>query len=152
MKRATFAVGFVAAGVLLWPATGRAAGRAIDTKDNAFAPSTTTVSVGDTVTWTNSGGLPHEVTASNGSFKSGNLDPGESYRFTATTAGSFGYVCRYHETSNMKGTLVVRAASTGVGVPAHPQTGGDRVLLGTAILGVALVAGFGLRAARGGTR
>ncbi|MDQ1713738.1 MAG: hypothetical protein QOE45_3188 [Frankiaceae bacterium] len=111
----------------------------VDAVDNAFRPATATVAVGDTVTWRNIGKSPHEV--SGGAFASGNLDPGRSYTWTATRAGTFAYVCRYHESIGMKGTLVVRAASS----TAHPRTGGDDVALGLLLLGAAAVAGAALR-------
>jgi plastocyanin len=114
-----------------------AAGSAIQAVDNAFRPATTTVAVGDTVTWRNAGRSPHEVTAS--AFASGNLDPGRSYSWTATKAGTFAYVCRYHQSIGMKGTLVVSAATS------HPKTGGDHVALGLLVLGAACATGLTLR-------
>lgn len=110
----------------------------VDAVDNAFRPATATVSVGDTVTWRNAGKSPHEV--SGAAFSSGNLDPGKSYSWTAMRAGTFTYVCRYHQSIGMKGTLVVRAAAT-----SHPKTGGDDVVLGLLVLGAAAVAGLTLR-------
>lgn len=111
--------------------------------DNAFRPASATVSVGDTVTWRNDGAAPHEVSSS--AFSSGNVDPGKSYSWTATKAGTFAYVCRYHESQGMKGTLVVRAASTGTGSAGHPGTGGDDVALGLLILGGTAALGLSLR-------
>jgi plastocyanin len=110
----------------------------VDAVDNAFRPPTATVAVGDTVTWRNAGTAPHEV--SGAAFSSGNLDPGRSYSWTATKAGTYHYVCRYHQSIGMKGTLVVRAAAT-----SHPKTGGDDVTLGLLVLGAAAVAGLTLR-------
>ncbi len=104
--------------------------------DNEFRPATKTVAVGDTVTWTNAGSSAHEVTAD--AFKSGNLDPGKSYSWTATKAGTYSYVCRYHEALGMKGTLVVSASGL-------PKTGGDRVALGLLLLGATAVVGTSLR-------
>jgi plastocyanin len=108
----------------------------VDAVDNAFRPATATVSVGDTVTWRNTGKSPHEV--SGAAFSSGNLDPGKSFSWTATKAGTFTYVCRYHQSIGMKGTVVVQATS-------HPKTGGDDVALGLLVLGAAAVAGLTLR-------
>jgi plastocyanin len=112
--------------------------------DNAFKPASATVTVGDTVTWRNDGKAPHEVSSS--AFGSGNVDPGKAYSWKASKAGTFSYVCRYHESLGMKGTLVVRAASTGAApVTGHPDTGGDDVALGLLLVGVTAVAGLGLR-------
>ena len=104
--------------------------------DNAFQPATKTVAVGDTVTWTNAGSNAHEVTAD--AFTSGNLDPGKSYSWKATKAGTYSYVCRYHEALGMKGTLVVSASGL-------PKTGGDKVALGLLLLGATAVVGASLR-------
>src|SRR4051812_8136616 len=50
--------------------------------DFAFEPGTLSVPVGATVTWTNAGSRPHRVTADEGSFDSGRLDPGEQFSQT----------------------------------------------------------------------
>ncbi len=104
--------------------------------DNAFGPNNVTVSVGDTVTWRNGGQNAHEVNGA--AFASGNLDPGKTYSWRATRAGTYPYVCRYHQSIGMTGTVVVRASGL-------PKTGGDRVALGLLVLGVAGVAGATLR-------
>ena len=49
--------------------------------------------------------MAHTVTASNGSFDSGNLDQGATYSFTFTQEGTCDYICKYH--SHMKGQIVV---------------------------------------------
>ncbi|MCD6059366.1 MAG: blue (type 1) copper domain protein [Thermomicrobiales bacterium] len=51
---------------------------AVQVVDFAFEPGTLTVPAGATVTWTNAGSRPHTVTADDGSFDSGRLDPGET--------------------------------------------------------------------------
>jgi plastocyanin len=61
-----------------------------------FVPAAITVPVGTTVTWTNNDAVAHTVTASDGSFDSGNLAPGDSWSHTFTAAGSFDYRCNYH--------------------------------------------------------
>ncbi len=77
--------------------------------DFSFTPATTTVHVGDTITWTNNGPSAHTVTARNGSFDSGILQKGASASHTFTSAGTFTYYCRIHPF--MHGTIVVLAAS-----------------------------------------
>jgi plastocyanin len=136
--RRTFAATGAALVLSALPAT--AAGTTVRATDNAFTPQSVTVSVGDTVTWRNDGDNAHEVTAS--AFKSGNLDPGKSYTWTASKAGTFSYVCRYHESLGMKGTVVVRAAGATTG---HPNTGGDRMAFGLLLVGVSVIAGASLR-------
>ena len=121
---------------------GAASTTTVDAADNVFKPAAATVAVGDTVTWRNTGQSPHEVTAS--AFSSGNVAPGASWSWKATKAGTFSYVCRYHESAGMKGTLTVRAASAG-STAGHPKTGGDTVPLGLLVVGVACAAGLSLR-------
>jgi plastocyanin len=65
------------------------------------------VTVGTTVEWTNRDPLPHSVTATDKSFDSGLIQPGESFRHTFTRAGSFNFYCVPHPF--MKGVVVVRA-------------------------------------------
>lgn len=64
---------------------------------------------GQKVKWTNTDSAPHTVTSNdNGkkeSFNSGNMDPGDTFEHTFTTAGSFGFFCEYHP--EMTGTVVV---------------------------------------------
>jgi plastocyanin len=78
----------------------------VEIKDYAFNPPTLTIAAGTTVTWTNNDAVPHTATASDGSFDSGNLNPGQSYSFTFSTPGSSPYVCQYH--AGMTGTIVVQ--------------------------------------------
>lgn len=142
MRRLLLATGALLVGAV--PAS--AATTTVAADDNVFRPKSVTVSVGDTVTWQNTGEAPHEVTAS--AFKSGNIDPGESWSWTASRAGTYSYVCQYHESAGMTGTLVVRAAGTTAGQGAtagHPKTGGDRVALGLLVLGASAIAGASLR-------
>jgi plastocyanin/mono/diheme cytochrome c family protein len=73
-----------------------------------YAPSSITVHVGDSVSWTNGGPLQHTVTADDGSFDSGLLDAGASFSFTFSTAGTFSYHCAPHPW--MKGTVVVQGS------------------------------------------
>ena len=78
--------------------------------DFHFAPGTTTIHVGDTVTWSNSGPSPHSATARNGTFNTGILHKGQSGSHTFTQAGTFSYFCTVHPF--MHGTIVVLASST----------------------------------------
>jgi plastocyanin len=81
-------------------------GTSVEIKDYAFTPPTLTVPAGTTVTWTNNDAVPHTATASDASFDSGNLNPGQSYSFTFATPGSYPYACQYH--AGMTGTIVVQ--------------------------------------------
>jgi plastocyanin len=75
-------------------------------KDYAFSPATLTVAAGTTVIWTNNDAVPHTATASDGSFDSGNLNPGQSFSFKFSTPGTYAYICQYH--AGMQGTIVVQ--------------------------------------------
>jgi hypothetical protein len=72
-----------------------------------------TVSVGDTVTWRNSGQAPHNATADDGSFTTPNLNKGQSASHRFTEAGTFSYICTIHP--NMHGTVRVLSSSSGGG-------------------------------------
>ena len=106
---------------LLFPATvARAADAAVDVQDNAFAPAEVTVSVGDTVTWTQTGSNPHSVTADDGSFDSHPncsfatgecMQQGQTYEQVFNTPGRVQYYCRIHGGplgTGMSGVIVVQ--------------------------------------------
>ena len=70
---------------------------------NGFVPTTITVKVGATVTWTNADIMPHTVTGS--AFDSGQLQYNQTYSRTFSTAGSYDYHCSNHPV--MQGTINV---------------------------------------------
>ena len=73
-----------------------------------FDPEIVTVPAGTTVTWTNKDEIPHTVASSDKSFKdSSGLDTGDSYAYTFTKPGTYGYYCTLHPF--MKGKVVVVA-------------------------------------------
>lgn len=72
----------------------------------AFVPPELTVSVGDTVVWTNDDPLKHTASADAGAWSSPELRQGERFRFATTRAGRFPYHCAAHPV--MRATLVVR--------------------------------------------
>jgi plastocyanin len=72
----------------------------------AFTPSTITVSVNTTITWTNKDGVAHTVTSTSGLFDSGSLSNGVTYSHTFATAGTFSYKCTFH--AYMTGTVIVQ--------------------------------------------
>jgi plastocyanin len=76
--------------------------------DNYFYPSTITINVGDTVTWTNSGSMVHTTTANPGQaefWDSGGMSGGATFSHAFTNVGNFTYICQYH--AEMQGTVVV---------------------------------------------
>lgn len=88
------------------PATSAPSAVAAKIVDFGFSPTTLTVTVGTTVTWTNTGQVDHTVTANGGAFASGTLSPGASFSFTFRTAGTFAYHCTIHPF--MTGTVIVK--------------------------------------------
>ena len=81
--------------------------------DLFFSPASVTIAVGDSVTWRNAGQAPHNATADDGSFKTPDLDNGQSASHTFSQAGSFSYVCTIHP--SMTGTVRVLASGGGGG-------------------------------------
>jgi alcohol dehydrogenase (cytochrome c) len=61
-----------------------------------FAPQRVRVAVGDTVTWTNEGAVPHTATDQGASWDTGLIDPGASVSITFDKAGVFRYFCQPH--------------------------------------------------------
>ncbi|MEU0193217.1 cupredoxin family copper-binding protein [Streptomyces afghaniensis] len=88
-----------------------AASYSVTMKGYAFSPASLSVPAGSTVTWTNQDTAPHDVKTTSGpvSIHSPMLDKGQSWSFTFSTAGSYGYVCTVHP--NMTAGITVRAAA-----------------------------------------
>src|SRR5713101_1528259 len=53
--------------------------------DFGFDPIQLSVNAGDTVTWTNAGAIPHAVTADDGSFDSGLINPADTFDISFST-------------------------------------------------------------------
>lgn len=88
------------------PSTSQTSGQTAVTIENmAFSPTTLTVKVGDSVTWTNKDSFEHTVTADDGSFDTGAIGSGQSKSVTFDKAGIFTYHCNIHP--NMTATIVV---------------------------------------------
>jgi plastocyanin len=79
--------------------------------DFQFDPQTIIVNVGDTVTWQHNGQSTHTVTADDGSFDSGPMNPTQTFSHTFTTIGIFPYYCQFHGAKGgvgMAGRVVVQ--------------------------------------------
>ncbi|MET7692011.1 plastocyanin/azurin family copper-binding protein [Streptomyces sp. NPDC005483] len=96
-----------------------AASYSVAMKGYAFSPASLSVPAGSTVTWTNYDTAPHDVKTTSGplSLHSPMLNKGQSWSFTFTTAGSYGYVCTVHP--DMTAGITVRAARAPAPVPAR---------------------------------
>jgi Plastocyanin len=88
------------------PSGSGGAGAQVEVSNFSFQPSSSTVKVGEKVTWTNKDSTTHTVTADDGSFDSGDLAPGATFSHTFSKAGSVAYHCKIH--SSMHGTIVVQ--------------------------------------------
>lgn len=62
----------------------------------AFTPKVVAARPGDTITWVNKDMFVHNVTASTAGIKSGDLQPGTSWRHVLRQGESFDYLCTLH--------------------------------------------------------
>lgn len=85
------------------PATSAAA-NTVTAKNFAFNPNELTVSVGTEVTFKNDDSTTHTFTGDG--FSSGDVKPGDSFKFTFNTAGTFNYHCSIHP--SMTGKIIVQ--------------------------------------------
>jgi plastocyanin len=120
------------------PKAKASATASVTISDFKFTPASVTVNEGDTVNFTNDGPTVHTATADDGSFDTGILEKGQSGSATFTSAGTVTYFCQPHP--NMKGSIVVQAASTGGGSPGGDDTGSDD---GSAVAGDETTSGDG---------
>ena len=79
--------------------------RSIDIRDNRFEPADTTVAPGTTLMWINYDQAQHTVTADDGQFDSGVLDPGDIFVVTVEGSGKLTYHCTLHP--EMTGSVTV---------------------------------------------
>lgn len=109
--------------------------------DNRFDPITARVPVGWTVHWSLDGVAPHSITADDGSFDSGILQPGDEYSRTFETVGEYDIHCVLHP--GMIGVVnVVPAAVFAGGAGAVSVSSRfdnrDRLLIGLGAAGALL--------------
>jgi len=82
----------------------------VDISNFAYVPSSITVPVGGTITWTNHDTTAHTVTAQDRTvLQSGTIKPGASYTQTFTKAGTYTYFCEFH--AGMTGTVIVQGGT-----------------------------------------
>jgi len=72
----------------------------------AFGANPLVVSVGTTVVWQNNDTIAHTSTSNLSGWNSGTIAPGQSFRFTFTSPGTFTYFCTIHP--DMLGTVTVQ--------------------------------------------
>ena len=78
-------------------------------KGSQYGPREVSVHVGDTVLFNNDDSMAHTVTAADKSFDSGDIGAGSSWSHTFDKAGTYAYICTYHNW--MHGTVKVTEAS-----------------------------------------
>ena len=79
-------------------------------QDNVFRPEIIRVPVGSQVEWHNDGGNVHNVVADDGSYDSGNLEPGQEFTQAFNESGVYTFTCTLHGVpgvGGMIGTIVV---------------------------------------------
>lgn len=79
--------------------------------DNAYDPGNLSVSVGQAITWVNTGALPHTVTAVDGAYDSSIMMPGETFQLSFGAPGTYDYICTIHP--GMAGVVLVTGEGTG---------------------------------------
>jgi plastocyanin len=85
-----------------------------------YAPASRKIAPGTWVTWSNDGQDAHTVTADDGSFDSGNLDPSEGFSWYFDQPGTWQYTCTLH--TWMVGTIIV---GDGTAAPADTNSDSD---------------------------
>jgi len=83
-----------------------AGGNTVEMRGMAFAPQRLEVPAGATIEWTNRDQVAHTITADDGSWDSGPIAAGASWRHTFTAAGTFAFHCTPHPF--MTGAVVVK--------------------------------------------
>lgn len=99
-------------------------GAEIEILDFAF-PADIQIQAGNTVQWNNADPVSHTVTAADGAFDSGRIEPTTSFEQVFSEPGVFAYSCLFHPA--MTGTITVSAGDPGTeGSPAvspSPEVG-----------------------------
>ena len=78
----------------------------IHIKNFAYVPDSVTIPAGSVVKFVQDDETPHTVTASDGSYDSGNLNQKQTWTHTFAKAGTYNYYCAYH--TYMKGKIIVQ--------------------------------------------
>ena len=93
-------------------ASAGSGGAEVAMKNIPFDPSDVTIKAGETVTWTNEEGVPHDVEKTSGPGKAfssgpeGGMMEGDTFAQTFDRPGTYEYVCRVHA-PGMAGTIEV---------------------------------------------
>lgn len=104
-------LGLILAAVVAFAAPASATSHHVTIASYAYAPTPLSITTGDTVTWTNTDSVGHDITVTSGptTFQSPLLSKGQSWSYTFTAAGTYNYICSVHP--DMKATVIVAPAS-----------------------------------------
>jgi plastocyanin len=128
MKRLPLAL--IALALLTIPSALSATTKNVDITSAGFTPNKVTIDYGDTVTWTNKDTANHQVLADQLAFPTSSvLGPNQTYSYTFTKSGSFGY--RDALNTNRRGTVVVRTGLSITAAPAQVRYGKPVALSGS---------------------
>jgi plastocyanin len=90
--------------------------------DNYFEPKTLNIPPGTVVQFVNKGEHAHTVTARDGSWDSGDIQPGATYSARFQYAGSYDINCRHHTKDKMEATITVgEAPRSALGTRTAPR-------------------------------
>src|SRR6476661_7163900 len=98
----------VAGLALVLAAPASTATTTVQIKATGFVPATVTINQDDSVTWTNTDTIDHQVVANGGQFASPILAAGKSFTLTFGNGGTYRYHDGLHPT--LRGTVTVRGA------------------------------------------
>lgn len=97
--------------VLGLPSMSQGATTTVTIRDNRFLPQEVHIDPGDSIVWTNQGARVHDVKSDTaGQFRSGDMEPGDTYTHRFEQEGYYYYHCTYHGASGhvgMWGVIIV---------------------------------------------
>jgi plastocyanin len=117
MKKLLLLLAAVAATLVVAGSAVGADTKTVQITRQGFTPSSTTLAIGDSVTWRNADTVNHQVVANDGTFASPVLKSGETYTVTFTKSGK----TPYHDAfaTSKKGTVTVNAPAANVTLNAN---------------------------------
>ena len=102
-----------------------AASNSVTISDFKYEPKSITVSVGDTVVWTNDGPAAHTATADDGTFDTGLLSKGVTGSFKFTKPGKYSYHCTPHTFMTASVTVTGSGGSSSPGLSNESSSNGS---------------------------
>jgi plastocyanin len=117
-RKSVLQIGLLLSVGLLWQCAAAptepppSSGHNVSITSSGFTPRTLTISVGETVTWTNNDNATHSVESGtfmnpSGDFITDNIGAGGSDTITFSSRGTFPYYCVIHPAPVKTGTITV---------------------------------------------